>query len=220
MIAHELRGPISTIKGLAVTTRTYYDQLPDDEKREFLALIEQESDRMLEIVNQASLAMKLSAGVLPLQQGPADLAAIVREGVGAAGLERRPPGRPRPRRRDDRGRSHPPRRGRAPGGAERRRVLAARRADRGLARARGRRRGHHDRRPRPRHPRGQARARVHDVPELAPAGLRGGAGNGPRPLHLPGAWLPNTEERYPSRARRAGVRCSASGCREEGHERG
>lgn len=86
MVAHELRGPISTIKGLAVTTRTYYDQLPDDEKREFLELIEQESDRMLEIVGQASLAMKLSGGVLPMQMSPADLAAIVREGVGAAGL--------------------------------------------------------------------------------------------------------------------------------------
>jgi len=86
MVAHELRGPISTIKGLAVTSRTYYDQLPDDEKREFLSLIEQESDRMLEIVNQASLAMKLSAGVLPTHRGLADLAAIVREGVGAAGL--------------------------------------------------------------------------------------------------------------------------------------
>jgi signal transduction histidine kinase len=86
MVSHELRGPISTIKGLAVTTRTYYDQLPDDEKREFLELIEQEADRMLEIVNQTSLAMKLSAGVLPMQMVPADLAAIVREGVGAAGL--------------------------------------------------------------------------------------------------------------------------------------
>lgn len=86
MVSHELRGPISTIKGLAVTTRTYYDQLPDEEKREFLELIEQESDRMLEIVKQASLAMKLSAGVLSMQTAPADLAAIVREGVGAAGL--------------------------------------------------------------------------------------------------------------------------------------
>lgn len=86
MVSHELRGPISTIKGLAVTTRTYYEQLPDDEKLEFLELIEQESDRMLEIVTQASLAMKLTAGVLPLQKGQADLAAVVREGVGAAGL--------------------------------------------------------------------------------------------------------------------------------------
>ena len=86
MVAHELRGPISTIKGLAVTTRTYYDRLPDDEKREFLGLIEQESDRMLEIVSQASLAMKLAAGVLPMRMDAADLVAIVREGVGAAGL--------------------------------------------------------------------------------------------------------------------------------------
>ena len=86
MVAHELRGPISTIKGLAVTTRIYYDQLPDDEKREFLGLIEQESDRMLEIVSQASLAMKLVAGVLPMRMGEADLAAIVREGIGAAGV--------------------------------------------------------------------------------------------------------------------------------------
>ena len=36
MLAHELRGPITTIKGLATTSRTYYDQLPDDEKLEFL----------------------------------------------------------------------------------------------------------------------------------------------------------------------------------------
>jgi two-component system sensor histidine kinase KdpD len=86
-ISHELRGPISTIKGLAATSRSFYDQLPDDEKREFLELIEQEADRMLEIVSEASLAMKLSARVLPLQRGPADLAEIVREGVEAAGLD-------------------------------------------------------------------------------------------------------------------------------------
>ena len=85
-VAHELRGPISTIKGIAVTCRTYYERLPEEEKLDFLALIEQESDRMLEIVNQASLAMKLSAGVLVLRRRQADLAAIVREGVGAAGL--------------------------------------------------------------------------------------------------------------------------------------
>lgn len=86
MISHELRGPISTIKGIAATSRSFYDRLPDDEKREFLELIEQEADRMLEIVSEVSLAMKLSARVLRLQSGPADLAGIVREGVEAAGL--------------------------------------------------------------------------------------------------------------------------------------
>lgn len=87
MIAHELRGPIATIKGIAATSRTHYEALSDEDKLEFLELIEQESARMLEIVDEASLAMKLSANVLPMQTAPADLAAIVREGVGAAGLD-------------------------------------------------------------------------------------------------------------------------------------
>lgn len=87
MIAHELRGPIATIKGIAATSRTHFDALSDEDKLEFLDLIEQESVRMLEIVDEASLAMKLSAGVLPMQTGPAELAAILREGVGAAGLD-------------------------------------------------------------------------------------------------------------------------------------
>ncbi len=86
-IAHELRGPIATIKGIAATTRTHFALLPDEEKLEFLELIEQESARMMEIVDEASLAMKLSAGVLTLQRAPADLAAIIREGVGAVALD-------------------------------------------------------------------------------------------------------------------------------------
>jgi two-component system, OmpR family, sensor histidine kinase KdpD len=86
MVSHELRGPISTIKGIAATSRSFYDQLPDDEKREFLELIEQEADRMLEIVSEASLAMKLRAGVLALQTGPVELSAVVREGIDTAGL--------------------------------------------------------------------------------------------------------------------------------------
>ena len=85
-IAHELRGPIATIKGLAATSRIHFAQLPDEDKLEFLDLIEQESARMMEIVDGASLAMKLSAGLLTMQRTQADLAAIVREGVGAAGL--------------------------------------------------------------------------------------------------------------------------------------
>ena len=86
-IAHELRGPIATIKGIAATTRTHFAQLPVEDTLEFLELIEQESARMMEIVDEASLAMKLSADLLTLQRAPADLAAIIREGVGAAALD-------------------------------------------------------------------------------------------------------------------------------------
>ena len=87
MVAHELRGPITTIKGIAATSRMHFEALSDAEKLEFLDLIEQESARMLEVVDQASLAMKLSAGVLTMQTGPTDLADVVREGVHAAGVD-------------------------------------------------------------------------------------------------------------------------------------
>ena len=43
MIAHELRGPVSTVKGLATTGARHYDSLADPEKKEFFELIDQEA---------------------------------------------------------------------------------------------------------------------------------------------------------------------------------
>ena len=86
MLAHELRGPITTIRGIATTARAHYDRLSDDEKVEFLGLIEQESDRMLDVVDQASLAMRLAAGRLAVPPGPTELGAIARQGIDAAAL--------------------------------------------------------------------------------------------------------------------------------------
>lgn len=89
MLAHELRGPITTIRGIAATSRAHFDRLSDDEKVEFLGLIEQESDRMLDVVDQASLAMRLAAGGLAAPPGPTELAAIARQGIEAAALSDR-----------------------------------------------------------------------------------------------------------------------------------
>ena len=81
MIAHEVRGPVAAIRGLAGTTLTHYDRLSDDERREFVGLIEQESRRLLSTVDQTSLALKIDAGSLTVDRQPADLAEAVREGV-------------------------------------------------------------------------------------------------------------------------------------------
>ena len=89
MLAHELRGPITTIRGIAATSRAHFDRLSDGEKVEFLGLIEQESDRMLDVVDQAALAMRLAAGGLAAPPGPTELAAIARQGIEAAALEGR-----------------------------------------------------------------------------------------------------------------------------------
>ena len=84
MVAHEVRGPVATIRGLASTTRRRYDQLSDPERREFLRMIEEESSRLQHIADQTSTALKVDADTLEYHLRPADLSEVVREGIGAA----------------------------------------------------------------------------------------------------------------------------------------
>lgn len=85
-LAHELRSPIATIKGLAATIRAHGDRLTDDEKAGFVEQIEHEAGRMLAAVNQATLAMRLDAGVVTMDPRPCDVVEVVRDGVAAAML--------------------------------------------------------------------------------------------------------------------------------------
>jgi signal transduction histidine kinase len=84
MISHEVRGPVSTIRGLAGTALSHYDRLSDDERRELLDLIEQESRRLLATVTQASTALKVDAATVTYSIRKNDLGAAVREGIAAA----------------------------------------------------------------------------------------------------------------------------------------
>jgi signal transduction histidine kinase len=84
MISHEVRGPVSTIRGLASTALIHYDRLNDAERRELLDLIQLESGRLLATVTQASTALKVDAATIRYDIRPNDLASTVREGVGAA----------------------------------------------------------------------------------------------------------------------------------------
>ena len=84
MIAHEVRGPVSTVRGIAATSLAHFDRLSDDERREFLTLIEQESQRLMDTVDQMSLALKVDAGTLAYQPRAVDLGKVVREGAEAA----------------------------------------------------------------------------------------------------------------------------------------
>jgi signal transduction histidine kinase len=82
-LTHEIRGPVSTIRGLAGTTLSHYEALSDDERREFLRLIRRETERLERAVEQVALALKLDAGSLRFDIRPRDLGAIVRGAVEA-----------------------------------------------------------------------------------------------------------------------------------------
>jgi signal transduction histidine kinase len=83
-LTHEIRGPVSTLRGLVGTTLTHYDRLSDDERREFLHLMRHEADRLERTVEHVALALKLDAGSLRFDIRPRDLAEIVRETAQAA----------------------------------------------------------------------------------------------------------------------------------------
>lgn len=90
MVAHEVRGPVTTIRGIASTAATHYDGLDDGERREFFELIEQESRRLLAAVDQTSLALRVDARSLTYTMGPTDLAVAVRQGVEKAAITNHP----------------------------------------------------------------------------------------------------------------------------------
>ena len=83
-LTHEIRGPVSTLRGLVGTTLTHYDRLSDDERREFLHLMRHEADRLERTVEQVALALKLDAGSLRFDIRPRDLSENVRETAQAA----------------------------------------------------------------------------------------------------------------------------------------
>jgi signal transduction histidine kinase len=86
MVAHEVRGPVSTVRGIASTSLTHFERLSDEERREFLEMIEQESGRLMETVDQMSMALKVDAGTLPYQKEAVDLGEVTRAGAAAAGV--------------------------------------------------------------------------------------------------------------------------------------
>jgi signal transduction histidine kinase len=90
MVAHEIRGPVTTIRGLAQTSERHYDRLPEDDRREFLRMIEGESDRLLQIADQTSTALKVDAGTLTYTLEPNDLGDVVGVAVDKAATAEHP----------------------------------------------------------------------------------------------------------------------------------
>lgn len=77
MIAHELRTPLSSIKGFASTLLADDVEFDLSSQREFLTVIDQEADRLSELVSQLLDLARLQASSMTIQPESQSLGAIV-----------------------------------------------------------------------------------------------------------------------------------------------
>jgi signal transduction histidine kinase len=89
-LSHELKNPLLAIKGLASTGSRMFDQLQDDERREFFGLIDEEAGRLKRVVEQSATALKVDAEQIVYDLRNEDLGALVEEVALAAAHGRHP----------------------------------------------------------------------------------------------------------------------------------
>ena len=80
-VSHDLRTPLTSIKGYTTTILRHYDRLSDEEKRDFLHEIELASDRLTELIENLLQLSKLEAGGFHMQKEPLGIASMVSNAV-------------------------------------------------------------------------------------------------------------------------------------------
>jgi signal transduction histidine kinase len=80
-VSHELRGPLTAIKGYASTLLRHERRLARDERRQYLQAIREASDRLEVIIERLLELSQLETGQVTLQLAPVDMAALVREAL-------------------------------------------------------------------------------------------------------------------------------------------
>ena len=77
MVSHELRGPLTSIKGSATTVLGSANELDPAVVRQFLRIIEEQADHMNRLVADLLDVARIETGELPVSLEPAEAAALV-----------------------------------------------------------------------------------------------------------------------------------------------
>jgi signal transduction histidine kinase len=80
-VSHELRTPLTSISGYV---ELLIENETDDEKRQHLAIVERNADRLLGLVSDLLFTARLQDGRLELEHEPVDMSELVRDAVASA----------------------------------------------------------------------------------------------------------------------------------------
>jgi PAS domain S-box-containing protein len=72
-VSHELRTPLASIKGFATMLLDYSKRLNLQEKREYLEIIDKNTDRLVELIEQLLEMSRLGSGMLSIKKSPANI---------------------------------------------------------------------------------------------------------------------------------------------------
>jgi len=81
-VTHELRTPMTSIKGFA-STLARNPQIDDEKRQRFLSIIGEESERLLRLIEELLLIARLESGHIELDQESVDLTRVVEEALNA-----------------------------------------------------------------------------------------------------------------------------------------
>ena len=81
MVSHELRGPLTTIKGSAATVLSTTRPFSPTETRSFFRTIDQQADLLSELVSNLLDVTRIEAGALVVDPKPTDVEVLVDEAV-------------------------------------------------------------------------------------------------------------------------------------------
>jgi signal transduction histidine kinase len=83
--SHELRTPLTSVLGFARTLLGHWDRLPDQERREQIALIEEQAGRLSRLVDELLTMSRIDAGAVEVRSVEVDLDDAIRRTVAAFG---------------------------------------------------------------------------------------------------------------------------------------
>lgn len=82
-VAHELRSPLTGIKGFTATLLHRWDRFTDEQKRELLDAVDKDADRLTRLIAELLDVARIDSGRVQLHRLPTDLAGLVRHRVEA-----------------------------------------------------------------------------------------------------------------------------------------
>ena len=82
MLAHELRGPMTTVMGFATTLEQHGDTLPEQKKKDILRIIVRETERLSRMVNDLLDVSRMESGAINYEIVPMDLTELIDSTLG------------------------------------------------------------------------------------------------------------------------------------------